>query len=88
MDVFALGLALLAAIGASRPADTRRTFGYGRLEVLGALVNGTILLAATAAIVFFAVRRFAMPIEPHAALMTGVADYSCNADDDDRRNEE
>ena len=73
MDVFALGLALLAAIGASRPADTRHTFGYGRLEVLGALVNGTILLAATAAIVFFAVRRFAMPIEPHAALMTGVA---------------
>lgn len=73
MDLFALSLALLAAIGASRPADPRRTFGYGRLEVLGALANGTLLLAATAAIVFFAVRRFAMPVEPHAALMTGIA---------------
>ncbi len=37
----------LAAIGAARPADPRRTFGYGRIEVLGALVNGTLLLVAT-----------------------------------------
>ena len=48
-DVLALALALVAAIGASRPADPRRTFGYGRIEVLGALVNGTILLVATVA---------------------------------------
>jgi cobalt-zinc-cadmium efflux system protein len=73
MDAFALGLALLAAIGAARPPDPRRTFGYGRIEVLGALANGTLLLAATAAIVYFAVRRFALPVEPHAAIMTVVA---------------
>jgi cobalt-zinc-cadmium efflux system protein len=73
MDTFALGLALLAAIGAARPADPRRTFGYGRIEVLGALANGTLLLVATIAIVYAALRRFAMPIEPHAALMTLVA---------------
>ena len=29
----------------------RRTFGYGRIEVLGALVNGTLLLVATVVIV-------------------------------------
>src|SRR5215469_7453825 len=51
-DVLALALALLAAIGAARPADPRRTFGYGRIEVLGALVNGTLLLVATVAIVY------------------------------------
>jgi cobalt-zinc-cadmium efflux system protein len=73
MDVVALALALVAVIGASRPADPRRTFGYGRVEVLGALVNGTILLVATVAIVYFAVRRFAAPVEPRAALMTLVA---------------
>jgi cobalt-zinc-cadmium efflux system protein len=72
-DVLALALALLAAIGAARPADPRRTFGYGRIEVLGALVNGTLLLVATLAIVYEAARRFAMPIEPHASLMTAIA---------------
>lgn len=72
-DVLALALALLAAIGASRPADPRRTFGYGRVEVLGALVNGTLLLVATIVIVYEAARRFAMPVEPHAGLMTLVA---------------
>ena len=57
MDVVALALALIAGVGAARPADTRRTFGYGRIEVLGALVNGTLLLVATIAIVYFAARR-------------------------------
>lgn len=73
MDVFALALALVAAIGAQRPADLRRTFGYGRIEVLGALVNATLLLVATIAIVYAAARRFAEPVEPHAATMTFVA---------------
>ncbi|HYL27514.1 MAG TPA: cation diffusion facilitator family transporter [Candidatus Nitrosotalea sp.] len=72
-DVLALALALLAAIGAARPADPRRTFGYGRIEVLGALVNGTVLLLATAAIVYEAVRRFSAPVAPHALTMTAVA---------------
>jgi cobalt-zinc-cadmium efflux system protein len=72
-DVLALALALLAAIGAARPADPRRTFGYGRIEVLGALVNGTILLLATAAIVYEAARRFSLPVAPHAWLMSVVA---------------
>jgi cobalt-zinc-cadmium efflux system protein len=73
MDVFALALALLAAIGAARPADARRTYGYGRIEVLGALANGTLLLAATTAILYFAAHRFATPVVPHARIMTLVA---------------
>lgn len=72
-DVLALALALLATIGAARPADPRRTFGYGRIEVLGALVNGSLLLVATIAIAFEAARRFAMPVQPQAALMSYVA---------------
>lgn len=72
-DVLALALALVASIGAARPADPRRTFGYGRIEVLGALVNGTLLLVATLAIVYEAARRFSAPLEPHAVLMTLVA---------------
>jgi cobalt-zinc-cadmium efflux system protein len=73
MDVFALGIALAAAIGAGRPANRRKTFGYGRIEVVGALFNGTLLLGATVAIVYEAVVRFGKPLEPHGALMTIVA---------------
>ncbi len=73
MDVFALAVALFAAIGAARPADPRRTFGYGRIEVLGALFNGTLLLVATIVILYEAIRRFGAPVEPEAGLMTAVA---------------
>jgi cobalt-zinc-cadmium efflux system protein len=73
MDLFALGLALLASIGAARPADPRRTFGYGRIEVLGALVNGTLLTVATIVIAYAAARRFAAPVEPHGATMATIA---------------
>jgi cobalt-zinc-cadmium efflux system protein len=73
MDVFALGVALFALIGAQRPATSRKTFGYGRLEILGALVNGSVLLAATAFIVYEAVHRFFIPHHPQGALMSGIA---------------
>jgi cobalt-zinc-cadmium efflux system protein len=73
MDVFALGIALAATIGATRPANRRKTFGYGRIEVLGALFNGALLFGATLVLVYAAVRRFGAPVEPHAATMTIVA---------------
>jgi len=73
IDVLALGIALLASIGATRRANRRKTFGYGRLEVLGALLNCAILLAATGIIVVAAIQRFHAPLEPHGILMTVVA---------------
>ena len=38
-DAGALGLAVVAAALATRPADDKRTFGYRRAEVLGAQIN-------------------------------------------------
>lgn len=73
MDVFALAVALIAAIGAARPANRRKTFGYGRIEVLGALFNGALLFGATLFLIYEAIRRFGNPVEPHGALMTAVA---------------
>jgi cobalt-zinc-cadmium efflux system protein len=73
MDVIAIAVALAATIGASRPANRRKTFGYGRLEVIGALFNGTLLLGATAIIVYEAILRFSHPVEPHGGVMTIVA---------------
>jgi len=56
-DVVALGLALVAARMASRPATERRTFGYARTEVLAAFVNGLTLWAAVGVIAFEAFQR-------------------------------
>src|SRR5690349_11204257 len=44
-DAAGLVIALVAASVAARPANDRRTFGYQRAEVFGALVNGVILIA-------------------------------------------
>jgi cobalt-zinc-cadmium efflux system protein len=44
-DCLALGLALFATWLAQRPAGPRATFGYRRIEILAALVNGVGLLA-------------------------------------------
>lgn len=47
-DAAALVVALIATTVAGRPANDRRTFGYQRAEVFGALVNGVILIALSA----------------------------------------
>lgn len=73
MDMFALAVALFAAVGSMRPATARKTFGYGRVEVLGALINGSVLLAATGFIAYEAVNRFASPQHSQGALMSGFA---------------
>ena len=44
MDVFALILSFVALRLSSLPADDRHSFGYHRLEVLAALVNGLTLV--------------------------------------------
>lgn len=73
MDVFALGVALFALLGAQRPANLRKTFGYGRLEILAAMLNGSVLLAATAFIAYEAVHRFFVPHRPEGVTMSVIA---------------
>src|SRR4051812_31806786 len=43
-DVAALVLALSAVWFGSRPATSKKTFGYYRLEIIAALVNGVALV--------------------------------------------
>jgi cobalt-zinc-cadmium efflux system protein len=43
MDVFALGLSYLALRLSALPADDRHTYGFHRLEVIAALINGVTL---------------------------------------------
>ena len=72
-DAAALGLALFALWIAQRPADPRRTFGYYRAEILGALANGATLIAIAVYIFIEAFRRLAEPPEVMGGLMMGVA---------------
>jgi len=62
-DAAALVVALIATAIASRPADDRRTFGYQRAEVLGALANGVILIVLCAWVGIEAVQRLLAPAE-------------------------
>ena len=72
-DVSALVLALLALWFAGRPADPRRTYGYVRLEILSALVNGVLLLGITLLIVVEAISRLKDPPQVNLLPMAVVA---------------
>jgi cobalt-zinc-cadmium efflux system protein len=63
-DAGALGLALVAASLATRPADDKRTYGYRRAEVLGAQINVGALLVLSVWIVWEAVDRLRNPHGP------------------------
>ncbi|MGL4257906.1 MAG: cation diffusion facilitator family transporter, partial [Microbacterium sp.] len=60
-DAAALVIALVAAVVAARPANDRRTFGYQRAEVFGALVNGVVLIVLSVWIAVEGVQRLLNP---------------------------
>ena len=60
-DAAGVGLSLLAAWFASRPASGRRTFGYARAEILAAMANSLLLLAMAGVIFYEAIRRLMSP---------------------------
>lgn len=62
-DASALVIALIAAAVAARPADDRRTFGYQRAEVFGALINAIILILLAGWVGIEAVGRLIDPGE-------------------------
>jgi cobalt-zinc-cadmium efflux system protein len=60
-DVASLALALLAAWFATREATPQKSFGYHRLEIIAALLNGLALLALSAWIIYEAIGRIQHP---------------------------
>jgi cobalt-zinc-cadmium efflux system protein len=73
MDVLALLLSYFALRFALRPATQKQTFGFYRLEILAALVNGTVLMVLSLFIFYEAYQRFIAPREIRGLLMLGVA---------------
>jgi len=72
-DAAALALALGAATYAGRPARGRWTFGFRRLEILAAHVNGITLLVVGVLIVYGAIRRLLNPVDVRGGLVLAVA---------------
>ena len=60
-DVAALIISLGALSLAARPASGRRTYGWGRAEVLAAQANGILLVAVSLWIVYEAIQRLDTP---------------------------
>lgn len=60
-DVAALILALIAARFGARPATSSKTFGYHRLEILAALINGVVLVLISLLIIYEASQRWLSP---------------------------
>ena len=72
-DAGAVGLSLFAVWIARRPANSQKTYGYYRIEILAALANGAILIAVTVGIVLEAVRRLHSPQAVRPGLLLAVA---------------
>lgn len=62
-DAGGLGMALLAATLTTRPATSRRTWGFARAEVLAATAQAAVLLAMGLFVVVEGARRLASPPE-------------------------
>ena len=72
-DNVALGIALLAVWIAGRPSTPERSFGYQRVEILAALVNGVVLVALAIWIFVEAWQRFSDPPDVLAGWVAVVA---------------
>lgn len=72
-DTFALGLSIIAARISRRPSNYRATYGYQRVGLLAAIINGVSLLIIAGFIFFEAYKRFVSPPRIDVPLMLIIA---------------
>lgn len=72
-DTIALALAYIADRLSDRPADRLRSYGYHRVQILAAFINGIGFLLIVAWILLEAVQRLLDPPEVTGGLMLAVA---------------
>lgn len=73
VDALALLLAVVGAWMATRPADARRSYGYGRMEVLVGFVNALSQFVLVGWIIYEAILRLLHPGEILSGVMLVVA---------------
>lgn len=72
-DSAGLAIALAAIRIAQRPADSKRTFGYYRFEILAAAFNAVLLFFVALYILYEAIQRFLNPSDVHSIPMLVIA---------------
>ncbi|WP_170421810.1 cation diffusion facilitator family transporter [Ruegeria arenilitoris] len=72
-DAIALVIAFFARKIARRPADPRMSFGYGRAEVVAALVNYTTLIVLSVYLFYEGVMRFFEPEPINGCIVVWIA---------------
>ncbi|BCT93902.1 cation diffusion facilitator transporter [Lysobacter helvus] len=74
-DVIALAVSLFAVRLSRKPADERRTYGYARMEAIGAMINGGLLFVVAAYILWEAIGRFRNPPDVASGGMLVIAAF-------------
>ncbi len=74
-DAFALGLSLVASMIMKRPSDFRATYGYQRIGLLAALINGGSLVVIAIFIFIETYKRLYSPPVVNSSLMLGIAAF-------------
>lgn len=79
-DASAILLALVAVRLAQRPANTQKSYGYQRVEVLAAALNAVLLLAVSAIVAWEAIGRIGDPpaVDAGPVLVVAAAGLAVN----------
>jgi cobalt-zinc-cadmium efflux system protein len=72
-DVAALSLTLAAIWFAARPATAKKTYGYYRLEILAAFVNGIALVLISLFVIYEAYERWQSPPDVKGGALIAIA---------------
>ncbi|MBS3182682.1 cation diffusion facilitator family transporter [Leucobacter manosquensis] len=72
-DATGVAIALIASLIAGVAATSKRTFGYLRIEILAALINGIVLGVIAIVILVQAIARFGTEVEVHSVPMLVAA---------------
>ena len=79
IDVFALCLSFFALVISELPTNSNKTYGYHRMEILAALINGIVLLIMAGGILWEAFERWQNPSEVNSAIVIWVALFGLSA---------
>ena len=72
-DVIALAISLFAVRMSRKAPDTKRTYGFARMEAIGAMINGGMLFLVAGYILWAAVGRFRQTTEISSKGMLVIA---------------
>ncbi|MFN3479920.1 MAG: cation diffusion facilitator family transporter, partial [Thermodesulfovibrionales bacterium] len=72
-DAFALSISLIAVLIMRKRSDYRATYGYHRIGILAAIINGISLVIIAIFIFFEAYKRFTEPLFINSTVMITIA---------------